>query len=436
MPSTISRRRRNSRRRSRWHPQLCQNCFAELQNFVEAFTRPADESSARTIRRMERAGVAEVSGSRTLPGGFVAWSEPDKTRGNTGPAGEATQSRRCKNEPIFETAAVRANVEFRVMAGNVPNPSDHKPRIRRRVLLGLVVAIVVAVALFANMLWVDSQTRAPAPRDGGTIIETGIEPANVKVEGQGPPILLLHGYGGAMDWWDDIAPALSVHHRVIRLDLIGHGGTAAPTSGYQIARQAELVSAVLDKLGVTRATVVGHSMGGWVATALASLNPKRIERLVLIDSPPTVDLHLSILAKAHVAPVLGEVLSHFVTDERLREGLADAFAPDFPIPERFVADLKRLPHCVFRQEHVEGFAYCEKPIYERLAELKPVPPVLSIFGSLDSKMSAEQAKLYERVPGAIVATIDGVGHSPQVEAPAKTGKLIEDFLVGEKPAKR
>ena len=77
---------------------------------------------------------------------------------------------------------------------------------------------------------------------------------------------------------------------------------------------------------------------------------------------------------------------------------------------------------------IESQAYCARPIYERLAELKPVPPLLSIYGSLDSKMSAENAKLYERVPGATVVTLEGVGHSPHVEAPAKTVKLIEDFL--------
>jgi len=317
------------------------------------------------------------------------------------------------------------------MAVDTPVQIARKPKNRRRVLLGLVVALVVGLALVGNVLWVDSQSRAAAPRDGGTIIETGIEPANVKVEGQGPPILLLHGYGGAIDWWDEITPALAQHHRVIRLDLIGHGGTAAPTSGYQITRQAELASAVLDKLGVTRVSVVGHSMGGWVATALASMRPERIERLVCIDSPSTVELHLSFLTRAHVAPVVGELISHFVTADRFREGLADAFAPDFPVPEKFVADLEQVPHAAFRQAHVESQAYCAKPIYERLAELKPVPPLLSIYGSLDSKMSAENAKLYERVPGARVVTLEGVGHSPQVEAPAKTVKLIEDFLVAD-----
>jgi pimeloyl-ACP methyl ester carboxylesterase len=316
------------------------------------------------------------------------------------------------------------------MAVEAPQQIVRKPQTRRRLLLGLVVALVVIVALVGNTLWVDSQSRAAAPRDGGSLIETGIEPANVKVEGQGSPILLLHGYGGAIDWWDEIAPALAQHHRVIRLDLIGHGGTAAPTSGYQITRQAELVSAVLDKLGVMPVTVVGHSMGGWVATALATMQPERIERLVFIDSPPTVDLNLSLLTRAHVSPVVGELFAHFVTADRFREGLADAFAPGFSPPERFVADLQQVPHVAFRQAHVEGRAYCEKPIQERLAELKPVPPLLSIYGSVDSKMSAESAKLYERVPGAKVITLDGIGHSPQVEAPAKTVKLIEDFLNG------
>ncbi|HET6328894.1 MAG TPA: alpha/beta hydrolase [Planctomycetaceae bacterium] len=307
--------------------------------------------------------------------------------------------------------------------------TSHKSATRRRRLLVLALGIaVLAIGLVANTAWVDSETRTAAPRDGGTIIETGIEPTNVKVEGQGSPILLLHGYGGAIDWWDDVAPSLAKHHRVIRLDLIGHGGTAAPATGYQITRQAELVSAVLDKLSVDRVVVVGHSMGGWVGTALASMKPGRVAGLVLIDSPPTTDLHLNFMTKAHVAPVVGELMAHFVTADRFREGLADAFAPGFASPEKFVADLLQLPHCAFRQAYVEGHTYCQKPIPERLAELKPVPPVLSICGSLDSKMTLEEAKLYERVPGARALTIDGVGHSPQVEVPTKTVELIEDFL--------
>jgi len=85
--------------------------------------------------------------------------------------------------------------------------------------------IAIVVALLGNMIWVDSRIRPASLRGGGRIIDTHIELANVRIEGEGPAILLLHGFGAAIDWWDDVASSLALHHRVIRVDLIGH---AAP----------------------------------------------------------------------------------------------------------------------------------------------------------------------------------------------------------------
>ena len=124
----------------------------------------------------------------------------------------------------------------------------------RATIIAALALSIVALAL--NTFWVDAQTRAAAPRDGGRIIDTTGVPANVKAEGMGPAIVFIHGFGAAIDWWDDIAPELASDHRVIRIDLIGHGGTAAPGSGYAIERQAALVAAILDNLGVDRSTVV------------------------------------------------------------------------------------------------------------------------------------------------------------------------------------
>jgi pimeloyl-ACP methyl ester carboxylesterase len=309
------------------------------------------------------------------------------------------------------------------------NDTQKAPAKRRwlRILIAVIGAVVLA--LVANMIWVDSQTRAAAARDGGKLVDTGVEPANVKVEGEGPAILLIHGFGAAIDWWDEIVPVLAGHHRVIRLDLIGHGGTAAPAAGYEITRQAQLAKAVLDKLGIDRVTVIGHSMGGEVAIALASIKPDRIERVVLIDSPPIADKELSRLTRVYLTPVVGEVLFHLRTDELLRRGLAQGFAPNFAVPEKFVADLKQLTYTAFQTAHTDSVAYrAQKPTYLRRAELQPVPPLLAIFGSLDVIVPVEDAKLFERVPGAKVAILDGIGHSPMVEAPAQTLKLIEGFL--------
>lgn len=154
------------------------------------------------------------------------------------------------------------------------------------------VAVAIAlgiVAMIATALWVDVPSRAAAARTGGHLMQTDVAPANVMVEGKGPTIVLIHGFGASMDWWNAIAPALAVDHRVIRIGLIGHGGTAAPRDGYGTARQAALVASVLDQLGVDRLTVIAHLMGGEVATALAERSPARVERLVLIETPPTPD---------------------------------------------------------------------------------------------------------------------------------------------------
>jgi pimeloyl-ACP methyl ester carboxylesterase len=120
------------------------------------------------------------------------------------------------------------------------------------ILAGIVA--LIAVVLVANTILVDRKTRAAAPRDGGRLIDTDVVQANVKVEGGGPPIVMIHGFGAALDWWDAIALELAKDHRVIRLDLIGHGGTAAPASGYSIERQAALVAAILDKLATGKVT--------------------------------------------------------------------------------------------------------------------------------------------------------------------------------------
>jgi pimeloyl-ACP methyl ester carboxylesterase len=299
----------------------------------------------------------------------------------------------------------------------------------KRWLVAIAVLVVCVVALVVNARWVDSETRTAGARDGGTIVDTGVEQANVRVDGTGPMIVLIHGFGAAVDWWDEVAPQLASDHRVIRIDLIGHGGTAAPASGYSIERQAALVSAVLDKLGVDRFTVIGHSMGGEVATALAYIKPERVERLVLIDSPPIAETKFSLLTKAYLTPYLGEFMARVRSERAMRRGLEQGFAPGYPVPERFVADLEQLTYTAFREAHDDSVAYrTAMPTYERIAALKPEPPLLVIFGSLDAIVPPDTAQLFTRVPGAKIVTIEDAGHSPMVEAPVKTLEAIRSFL--------
>jgi pimeloyl-ACP methyl ester carboxylesterase len=299
----------------------------------------------------------------------------------------------------------------------------------RRGLIAAVVVLTVAAALAVNAMLVGLQTRPAMARSGGTLMETAVVTANVKVEGEGPPIVLIHGFGAALDWWDEIAPALSSDHRVIRLDLIGHGGTEAPGSGYAIERQAALVKAVLDKLGAARVAVIGHSMGGEVVTAFAVANPAQVARVVLIDSPPKPETAFDLKTRLGLMPLIGQGLWRVRTDAVLRQALAQGFAPGFPVPEKFVADLWQLTYTAFRQAHDDSIAYVTGTgTPARLAAIDPLPPLLVLFGTEDALISPASAKLYDSVPGAKIVMIGGAGHSPMVEQPEKTLAAIRDFL--------
>jgi pimeloyl-ACP methyl ester carboxylesterase len=245
-------------------------------------------------------------------------------------------------------------------------------------------------------------------------------------------MVMLHGFSAALDWWDAIAPALAANHQLVRIDLIGHGGTAAPASGYSIETQAQLVAGVIDRLKLGKVTVIAHSMGGEVASALLIARPELVDRMVMIDTPSEPSVSFDPVTSAYLIPVVGELLSHLRSDAAIRKGLAQGFAPGFQVPERFVADVWQLTYTAFKSATDESHAYQrEKPLYQRLAALKTLPPFLVIFGADDTLVPARTAKLFEQVPGIRLAFVEGAGHSPMVEKPARTLELIRLFLSEE-----
>jgi pimeloyl-ACP methyl ester carboxylesterase len=98
-------------------------------------------------------------------------------------------------------------------------------------------------------------------------------------------------------------------------------------------------------------------MGGEVATALAEANPARVERMVLIDSPPKPETTFKLGTRLALMPVLGELMSRFMTDATIRKMLAQGFAPGFEVPDKFVADVKQLTYTAFRTARDDSMAY-------------------------------------------------------------------------------
>ncbi len=306
-----------------------------------------------------------------------------------------------------------------------------------KIALGLLVAL--AALLLVNMAIVDNQTEeAEATIDGGQILE--LPGGEVQVYEQGPstgsPIVLLHCYGCSLHWWDRLAPILARDHRVIRIDLLGHGGSQKPSGGYEIEEQAALVAGALDQLGVQGAVVVGHSMGFSVATALAERATQLVDRLVNIDDGPNGDLcELSTLAEVAFAPVIGQALWRVSPDFAVEDGYSSAFAPGYEIadgfddPDQVIADHDAMTYTAFREASDANSDYVDELALDQRLRQIPVP-LLSIFGTEDQICDPEESQAaYGALPGARTADVRGAGHSPNVEKPAETAALINEFAL-------
>lgn len=306
-----------------------------------------------------------------------------------------------------------------------------------KILIGALAALAVLVAV--NVLVTDSETKAAEQTvDGSRIVS--LPGGDLQVVERGPrrgsPIVLIHCFTCAIDWWEGMIPTLAREHRVVAVDLLGHGGSEKPTSGYSMPEQAALVAQALGRLGVREAEVVGHSLGGPVSIALTEQSPQLVDRLVIIDSIPDTSYgDVGFIGELPFKPVIGQALWRIKPDFSIRDGLEIAFAPGFPVPERFVEDVKRMTYSSYNGSH-DGFdEYTgEQALPERVAATGV--PALAIMGAEEQIADDPEAALtaYRRA-GTRTQLISGAGHSPNVEKPAQTAALVLAFNV-KKPAKR
>ncbi len=261
------------------------------------------------------------------------------------------------------------------------------------------------------------------PLDGGHIHVTQDGPRDA------PALILIHGLAGSTHWWDPLVPMLASTYRVIRIDLLGHGRSAKPAGdGYAIARQGRRVGAALDRLGVRRAIVVGHSTGGSVATALTEQRSDLVTALALIDSGPSMDAFISegLVSRLLPVPVLGHLLWRFRTDGLIRQAMSTAFTREIEIPQQLVDDVRGVTYTAITATSQAVDDYLgQRPLPDRLTGLGK--PLLVIFGADDRRWRSSSAAEYRAVPDASVELLPGIGHSPMLEDPARTAAILLAF---------
>ncbi len=306
---------------------------------------------------------------------------------------------------------------------------------RRRWKILIAIVAVLAVLIGVNALVIDGETKSAAVTEpGGRIVSLPGGDMEVVEKGprRGSPIVLIHCFTCAINWWDGVMPRLDRDHRVIAIDLLGHGGSEKPSSGYSIENQASLVAGVLGRLGVRDAEVVGHSLGGPVSIALAEQSPQLVDRLVAIDSIPDNSYgDVGVIGELPFKPVIGQTLWRIKPDFSIRNGLEVAFAPGFKVPDAFVDDVKQMTYSSYTGSHEAFDDYTgEEALPQRAAATGK--PVLAIMGAEEQiAKDPEQALAAYQAAGAQTKLIQGAGHSPEVEKPAETAALVLAF---DKPA--
>jgi pimeloyl-ACP methyl ester carboxylesterase len=234
-----------------------------------------------------------------------------------------------------------------------------------------------------------------------------------------PVVVLLHGLGCSMRSFERLVPLLTGRCRVLVVDLPGFGGT--PGNGdYSMPAHAAAVRPLLDG----PATVVGHSMGGLVGMALAEHDPGVVAKLVPVDSPPTPESRLTThtgTEKLLRMPVVGPLVWRLADDDRLRAGLATAFAPGHDVPDVFLDDLRKTTWKAFAGSTKAVDTYVgERSLSERLRASGTAAHV--VFGEQDQRVELGSLDGYEGV--APVTRLPGAGHTPIWEDPEAVAAVV------------
>jgi pimeloyl-ACP methyl ester carboxylesterase len=294
-------------------------------------------------------------------------------------------------------------------------------------------AALIALGLWA---WTPDKSRATleaqylaAPDDLINVLGTTLQVRDSGAVESGKTVILLHGLGAHLQTWDDWALALAPHVRVLRLDLPG-AGLSWPDSqdDYSDERSIALIVALMDQLGIGRASLIGNSIGGRIAWRFAAAHGERIDKLVLVSpdgyaspgfeygSAPKVPFVMNAMRYALPKSMLRPNLEVAYSDPtRLEEATMDRYYDLMLAPGNRQALLDRMRQTVLVPPD---------PVLIRIDA-----PVLLLWGADDRMIPVSNAQNYLRVlPDARLVTLPDLGHLPMEEDGAASVSPVLDFL--------
>jgi pimeloyl-ACP methyl ester carboxylesterase len=277
-------------------------------------------------------------------------------------------------------------------------------------------------------------------------VTVGYTPMNVIELGEGDPIVFVHGLSGSWPNWLEQLPEFAQSHRVIAMDLPGFGHSPMPKEPITISAYARTLDGLLEALDISAATLVGNSMGGFVAAELAIAFPQRVERLVLVSAAGISTYRHRDVERIEpylrrLAPMIAVYTGWTATRSDLvarRPGLRNmTLGLVTRHPSRLPAALAAEQ---LRGAGKPGFmqalrANIDYPVSERLPEI--ACPTLIVWGEEDKIIPVGDASVFEEmIPNSHKVIFEGTGHMAMLERPTAFNELLSEFVAEQPVAPR
>jgi len=251
--------------------------------------------------------------------------------------------------------------------------------------------------------------------------------------GSGPAVILLHGLGGDMTNWALTVPALSSRFHVYVLDQIGFGQSDKPQINYRVATLVDFLDGFYKQAGITKASLVGNSLGGWTALAFTLAHPEKVDRLVLVDSAGyspertgTAKLTRELLLQLNPATLAAQkqvMRLIFFNKQMVSDQIAE---------QAFAAKLRSNNGYTINQ-FIESIMRGEDYLDGKLGAVKA--PTLVVWGREDELTPLALGKAFAQdIAGSETAILDRCGHVPQIECAVPFNVALVKFLSGSSVA--
>ena len=286
----------------------------------------------------------------------------------------------------------------------------------QRVLLRMAVVLTLVLCAGLQAL---AQTSAPAEKE----ITVFGQKINYVEAGSGPTVILLHGLGGSWHTWQQNIGPLAEKFHVIAPDQIGFGKSDKPLANYRIRTYVDFLDQFCKQLKIDRATLVGNSMGGWIAVLFTTAFPDRVDKLVLVDAaghapPSTVDprtfYSLNPTTRAGMKALTAKVFysKSFQTDAAIDAAIANRLAAGDGYT------IKSITESIIRGEDF---------LDDQVKTVKR--PTLIVWGREDGLVPLTDGERFNKeIAGSKLVVIDQCGHVPNLEKAAEFNAALVKFL--------